>query len=325
MEIKESKIYLGFYEIPDYSNYVINKEGVVLYKPLGRPLKGSINPDDYVNIRIKDDLGKTLTWGLHRLLCYVFKHPNEPINNLVVNHIDGNKSNNNLDNLEWTTHLGNIYHAGANNLTRKCIPFLVKDTITGIVEKYPSAVDYARKTGLSKDAVLWRLKKGMNYVFPENKQYKKGTEEPIWPEEFDLIYLNGSNIKPIYVKNVLTGKITSYNRITDMAADFNISPSTATTWLNRKDQPVLPGYIQLKLKSDRTDWRIIKDPHKELKEFEKYVRVKLVEENTNKEIFFNSCKECADFLNISPTTLDYRLKKKQNKFLNSYKFFYLNN
>lgn len=325
MEIKESKIYLGFYEIPYYSNYVISKEGVVLFKPLGRPLKGSINPAGYVNIRIKDDLGKTLTWGLHRLLCYVFKHPNKPIINLVINHIDGNKSNNNLDNLEWTTYLGNMYHAGANNLTSKCTPFLVRDINTGIVEKYPSAVDYARKTGLSKDAVLWRLKKGVEYVFPENKQYKRGLKEPIWPSEYELIYLNGNNFKPLKVKNVLTGKITTYNKISDMANDFDISPSTATTWINKKNQPVLPGYIQLKWQSDKTDWRIVKDPYQELKEFENLVSVKLIQESTNEEIIFNSCVDCAKFLNISPNVLNYRLKKKQNKFLNGYKYFYLNN
>lgn len=46
---------------------------------------------------------------VHRLLCQTFK-PN-PLNMPEVNHKDGNKLNNNLKNLEWTDHLGNMQHA----------------------------------------------------------------------------------------------------------------------------------------------------------------------------------------------------------------------
>lgn len=47
--------------------------------------------------------------GVHRFVAITFL-PN-PDNLPVVNHIDGNKSNNNVDNLEWMSHTDNIRHS----------------------------------------------------------------------------------------------------------------------------------------------------------------------------------------------------------------------
>lgn len=57
--------------------------------------------------------GKQSTFLVHRLVAQAFI-PN-PLNLPQVNHIDSNKKNNNVDNLEWVTHQKNIDHASANN------------------------------------------------------------------------------------------------------------------------------------------------------------------------------------------------------------------
>lgn len=53
-------------------------------------------------------------WAIHRLVAESFLPRVEGKN--YVNHIDGNKLNNRLDNLEWCTHQENIDHARANGL-----------------------------------------------------------------------------------------------------------------------------------------------------------------------------------------------------------------
>lgn len=54
---------------------------------------------------------------IHRLVAQAFI-PN-PLHKSEVNHIDGNKSNNCVSNLEWVTKQENCYHASVNNLINK--------------------------------------------------------------------------------------------------------------------------------------------------------------------------------------------------------------
>lgn len=48
---------------------------------------------------------------VHRLVATAFVQNNNPEINTVVNHIDCNPENNRADNLEWTTHFGNVHHS----------------------------------------------------------------------------------------------------------------------------------------------------------------------------------------------------------------------
>ena len=58
---------------------------------------------------IVDGVKKSITTGIHRLVAYTFC--DIPAGCTVVNHLDGNKTNNKYTNLEWTTPLENTRHA----------------------------------------------------------------------------------------------------------------------------------------------------------------------------------------------------------------------
>ena len=70
--------------------------------------------DRYFAIGVRYEEGQKPQY-IHRLVAKEFV-PN-PENKKTVNHIDGDKTNNSYDNLEWLTHHENILHAAAIGLT----------------------------------------------------------------------------------------------------------------------------------------------------------------------------------------------------------------
>lgn len=104
-------------KIPDYENYYIYDNGEVFNEKTQKFLKGSINNSGYKYYRLSKDNKKKMFYA-HRLVAenFLIKQSNDE---LVVNHIDGNKINNDISNLEWTTYSQNVKHAHQNNLIKK--------------------------------------------------------------------------------------------------------------------------------------------------------------------------------------------------------------
>lgn len=82
-------------------HYSISNLGNVRNDNTGKQLKPQKNIYGYMVILLYDN-GSPLYCQIHRLVLEAFK-PVENMQNLQVNHIDNNRSNNNLNNLEWVT------------------------------------------------------------------------------------------------------------------------------------------------------------------------------------------------------------------------------
>ena len=101
--------------------------------------------------------GKRHRYSVHRLILENF-NPVEGMENLQVNHIDGNKENNKLENLEWITCKENIQHAIDNNLRAK-INGAAKLTIEQVKEIFIRShrgeknVDLGREYNLHPDSI----------------------------------------------------------------------------------------------------------------------------------------------------------------------------
>ena len=95
-------------QITGYENYSISEDGMVYNTKFNRKMKPNINSIGYLRVLLSSG-GSTKQLFIHRLVADAFV-PN-PDNKPEVNHIDGNKENNNANNLEWVTRSENENHA----------------------------------------------------------------------------------------------------------------------------------------------------------------------------------------------------------------------
>ena len=96
-------------------NYYVTDDGRVWSERTQKYLSPQYDKNGYVKVQMRSTDNKSHRYSVHRLVLENFK-PVEGMEKLQVNHKDGNKLNNNLSNLEWTTCEENITHAIQNNL-----------------------------------------------------------------------------------------------------------------------------------------------------------------------------------------------------------------
>ena len=104
--------YEGYYEASNTGKYrsldriVTRSDGINMHIK-GKELKFSHGLDDYAIMNLTKD-GKSYGVLAHRIICKLFMPDFDP--SLTVNHKDGNKFNNSIDNLEMMTIQENIHH-----------------------------------------------------------------------------------------------------------------------------------------------------------------------------------------------------------------------
>lgn len=96
-------------------------------------------------------------FGVHRLVAATYlKHPID-IWQLLPNHIDGDKTNNHVSNLEWSTPGENNQHAILAGLKGKISTIESMNALTGNVRSFATLNDAARFHGLTAGAIHYRI------------------------------------------------------------------------------------------------------------------------------------------------------------------------
>lgn len=141
--------------IDGFEDYSISRDGVIFSKKLNRNITPNTTQKGYISVNLNNN-GFRKYFFLHRLVAMTYI-PN-PQNKPQVNHINGIKNDNRVENLEWVTLSENIQHAVKTGLRDKAHLKAkidnskpVIDTNTGI--KYPSLKDACFCLNLNYDRI----------------------------------------------------------------------------------------------------------------------------------------------------------------------------
>lgn len=111
--------------------------------------------------------GKPFSINTHRLLSELYI--SNPENKEQVNHIDGNKHNNLLENLEWVTRSENGKHSFKNGLQKVTRPTKKVIDLDGTI--YESAKEAAIKLGYNHKTLCNMLNLKFNHTNKTNLRY----------------------------------------------------------------------------------------------------------------------------------------------------------
>ena len=113
---KDVKDYEGFYQVSNLGRVKsLDRFDRIHHHWKGKMLKLAMSRGGYLAVELNKN-GKASKKSVHRLVAEVFV-PN-PLNKSMVNHLDGIKTHNTPDNLEWCTDSENKYHAYRNGLNK---------------------------------------------------------------------------------------------------------------------------------------------------------------------------------------------------------------
>ncbi len=101
-------------EVHGFEDYSISCQGNIFSKKAGKELKPFKNHNGYLRISLRGSTRKNLY--VHRLVGGAFLVKKEGMEE--INHLDGNKLNNSVTNLEWCTPSQNVQHAYSTGITK---------------------------------------------------------------------------------------------------------------------------------------------------------------------------------------------------------------
>lgn len=206
----------GFYFVPGHDDFVINEDGILInIKTNKQALPTYSKTGTYPNFF------HGINMLCHLLMIKVFMGPK---NGFIVNHLDGDKSNFKLDNLELTTYTGNIVHAYQTGLRSDNIKLLLKDLEDGSIREFYSMNECARFLGVHILSIRGYLDKSKEKVYPYKEKWsiiKKGEEWPRLTNEDVGKSLGGLAYK-IAGYDPYTKQLTIYESLGHVASELEV-------------------------------------------------------------------------------------------------------
>lgn len=326
-----------FFYIPEYTSYAINNNGQIYNirrDSLYTPLKIDLDTKMRNSTSITSDTKRNNHPGIYRLLAMTFIDHDSNYENMDVNHINGDKHDDRVENLEWITHQENMIHAVENGLRSDNKPIEVKSYLTGNVQKFRSIAICCNHFGIGKIYLKKSISAGIMKLSNDLKDwyYIKFIND-------DTININSVAVKdveerknkePIKIKalNIINNQILEFNSVSDAARSLSVERKSISLYINSDSTLPVKGYVFRYLEDNRdfpifTDEQIyfykhhyIMKPNNDKQQAEKGYLVTNIE--TGKIDTFTSGYEIAELLNVKSITLYVNLRKKNPYVYNNY-------
>lgn len=155
---KDIKDYEGLYQVSNLGRVkrLDNKSGAIYRKE--HLLKPFIR-DRYESVRLSKN-GSVKNYNVHRLVAEAFI--SNPYDCDIVNHIDADKSNNVVTNLEWCTQSYNCNHAVKNGIASKQYSVLITNLNDGSKLNFKSTSLASKYLGFSRQWVVINVRRKGN-------------------------------------------------------------------------------------------------------------------------------------------------------------------
>lgn len=136
-----------FVKIDGFEKYEVSNLGKVRNMKSGRVLKPSLHKNGYLRYFLCEN-NKRKHLYLHRIIATAFI--DNPEEKPQVNHIDENKLNNDLSNLEWCTVRENLIHGTrTKRAAEKCFKKVIQlDLNDNVLNEFESMRQAEQKTGV---------------------------------------------------------------------------------------------------------------------------------------------------------------------------------
>lgn len=290
-----------FRVIPGYDKYCVTKDGVVISMERNLVLSQYKLNGYWIVDTYRGSLTETLP--VHRAVALTWVDNPNPEEFTIVNHLDGDPTNNWWKNLEWTDCSGNNYHAIENGLRSDNIRCKVRDFYTKEIKSFDSMAQAAQYMGLRKDSSIYILypkmygklvKDRYEFRFEDDLTpwFYENRDELIQPSRY-MVTVKDSNgdEREIYSAKVLMKDYHLYD-----------SPSKS-----------MPGLAQHGNEKHSDKEFIVKDSYAEERyrvnrQTKKSYPVGIMANNGNETMEFSSLTQCAGHFKVDRSSIVNRLQ-----------------
>lgn len=239
----------GFKIVPGYSRLSVNDSGRVYNRGKQCFSATRSSGNGYINTNTLAPNGEKTAVGVHRLMGLAWLPFTHLVNGLTVNHKDGVKDHNDLENLEWTTYGENNSHAMDLYLRDVRTVVEIRDFYTDEVVVHKSLVAAAEFLGVNSGSLYSHItRKGLQF-FKFRYCARYPTDTP-WPA-------------------ITKDELIAKKRLQDQLGVVGYNPNTSTTFITENyaklalmtgiDKSIIRGYVRREsFGSTETGWHFFR-------------------------------------------------------------------